>query len=195
MHLTPEQLIDIVEGVAPESSAPHLAACEACRRQLVDLRAMLAQASGVDAPEPSPLFWHHFSARVREAAAAEPARAGWNWWLRAATPFALGTAAAMAIAFVIVSRLIAPPAGPPAPSPFMPPPAAATAARDLLSADVNDPSLGLMAELTRDMGWDEAREAGLAPRGSAEHAVTHLSEGELQRLRDLLQEEMTKSSD
>jgi|SRR5581483_6293487 len=197
MHLTPEQFVDLAEGTTPESSTPHLASCEACRRQLADVRAMMTAAADVDVPEPSPLFWEHLSARVSEAVAAEPPQSGWNWWLRAAMPFALATAAALLIAFVMVGRLVAPAeqhAALPVAS-VAPPPAQKLPADTTLAADVTDPSLGLVADLTQDMGWDAAREAGLAPRGSADHAVTHLTEGELRQLRDLLQEEMTKSSD
>jgi hypothetical protein len=182
MHLTPEQLIDIAEGTIPAASASHLATCEACGRQLADLRAMMSAVAAVDVPEPSPLFWDHLSARVSDAVAVEPPPNGWNWWLRAAMPFALATAAALAIAFVMVTRLIAPPVLP-------------TPATGSVAPDVTDPSLSLVADLAEDIGWDQVREAGLAPRGSADHAVTHLSEGELQQLRDLLQEAMTKSSD
>ncbi len=191
MHLTPEQLIDIAEGTTPSSAAPHLASCGTCRQQLADLRAMMTAAADADAPEPSPLFWDHLSSRVHEAVDAEPAAPAWNWWLRAGMPFALATGAAILIAFIATTRLIAPHAMPDPPAMVFvasPPP-------DTLSADVTDPSLALVADLTQDLGFDEAREAGLAPRGSAEHAVTHLSEDELRQLKDLLQEEMGKSSD
>jgi hypothetical protein len=181
MHLKPEQLVDLADGTVPESSAPHLASCEACRQQLVDLRAMMAAAAEVDVPEPSPLFWDHLSARVSEAVAAEPSASGWNWWLRAATPFALATAAALVIAFVMVGRLIAP---------HRDPGSTAALKAETLAPEVTDPSLALVADLAQDFGWDEAHQAGLAPRGSADHAVTHLSEGELRQLRALLKEEM-----
>jgi hypothetical protein len=193
MHLTPEVLIVIAEGERTEASAPHLASCAECRRQLIDLRAMMATAADVEVPDPSPLFWDHLSARVNDAVAEEPVSPGWNWWLRAALPFALATAAAVAIALVATTRLIAPHVEAPPTDAFVavaPPPA-----RDTLAPDVADPSLAFVAELTQDIGWDEVREAGLAPRGSAEHAVTHLSEDELRQLRDLLKEEMAKSSD
>ena len=203
MHLTPEQLIDIAEA-APRSEAErralsdvegHIARCASCRQQVDDIRAMLTAASKVEAPEPSPLFWDHLSARVREAVAAEASPAGWNWWTRAALPFLAATAVAIAIAFVMVTRLIAPHAEPPATAAFKaaPPPSAASAG-ETLAPEVTDPSLALVADLTQDLGWDETREAGLAPRGSADHAVTHLSEGELRELRDLLQQEIGRSS-
>jgi hypothetical protein len=199
MHLTPEQLVDVADGTLAESALSevegHLATCAECRRQLADMRGMMALASDADLPEPSPLFWDHLSARVSEAVAAEPARGGWNWWVRAALPFALGTAAAVAIALLLVSRVLAPGGdtrstvawhaeAPPLP-----------AATETLAPDVTDPSLALVADLTQDLGWDERRDAGLAPRGSAEHAVTHLSEPELRELKELLQTEMGKSSD
>ena len=52
--------------------------------------------------------------------------------------------------------------------------------------DDTDPSLVLVAELTSEMDLDGATEAGLAPQGSAEHAVTHMDRAELRELRQLL---------
>ena len=203
MHLTAEQLVDIAEGAASEGQAPalsevegHLLSCAACRAQLADLRAMMAAAADVDVPEPSPLFWDHLSARISNAVDAEPPISGWNWWLRAALPFVLATAAAVAIAAVMTTRLIAPHAEPASTAAFRAaPPATATPARETLAPDVTDPSLSLVADLSQDLNWDDTRAAGLAPRGSADHAVTHMSEEEIRQLRDLLKEEMANSGD
>jgi hypothetical protein len=63
--------------------------------------------------------------------------------------------------------------------------------RDVTSDD--DASLTVVASLTDDVDMETAREAGLAPRGSAEHAVTHMSAGELRELGRLLQEELARS--
>lgn len=195
MHLTPEELIDIAEGTRDASSTRHLGECDACRRQLDDLRATMTAAAEVDVPEPSPLFWDHFSDRVREAVAVEPSPRGWNWWLRAGVPFVLATAAAILIAFVATTRLMAPHAEPPSTSAFVaaPPPAPLPSRYTL--GEVTDPSLALVAGLADNMDWEDEHDAGLAPHGSAEHAVTHMSEGELRELRDLLQEEMANSGD
>src|SRR5438270_2943159 len=110
-HLHPDELTDLAEGTRPESSAPHLRSCEACRRQLADARATIAAALDVEVPEPSPLFWDHFSVRVREAIAAGPARrrfaplAGWQWsWRRLATPLAAGAAVAIVISAIVTVR-------------------------------------------------------------------------------------------
>ena len=195
MHLKTDELVDIAEGTRSLASAPHLAGCVQCRVQLHELRAMMSAAQDVDVPEPSPLFWDHLSSRVQEAVAAEavPRRS----WLTAALwrrgvldPLLAVAVAALLIAVVLNSRATGPAsiASPPGVS-------VADAASDLLSdvtAD-NDGSLTLVASLTDDVDLETAREAGLAPHGSAEHAVTHMSESELRELGRLLREELARS--
>ena len=100
-HLAPEQFVDIADGVLAESSgdvAPHLAACAACRQQLADVRAMMAEAVDVEVPEPSPLFWEQLSSRVRAAVAEEaPPRGAWREWLLHPSVWAPSLAAAIAV--------------------------------------------------------------------------------------------------
>jgi hypothetical protein len=224
MHLNAEALVDIAEGTRPESAAPHLAACEACRAQLRELRAMMSAAQDVDVPEPSPLFWDHLSSRVSEAVAAEgdadarlpPARL-WRFGVprrssrgmasseggkpsRYVVWQALGAVAAcLLIAIALGSRLLAP-------APVVSPPTVVTVSPQVSVADAgsglelirdissdDDASLTVVASLTDGLDMETVREAGLAPRGSAEHAVTHMSEGELRELGRLLQEELARS--
>jgi hypothetical protein len=200
MHLNADQLVDLAEGTQPESAAPHLASCAVCRQQLVDMRAIMSVAADVEMPEPSRLFWDHLSARVGEAVAAEQApRRSWVGamsWTRLMVPLA-AAAALVLIAVVLNSRgpvtrgraSIAPP--PPSPSSLAADPGAST---DLLndSTETEDASLTLVAALTADMDPETAGEADLAGRGSAEHAVTHLNDGELRELRRLLTEELAR---
>src|SRR5438552_5435196 len=98
MHLNEHELVDLADGSRTEASAPHLATCSDCRRQLADLRATLASVAAVDVPEPSPLFWDHFSRRVHEAVDAQ-GRPGRSWlpWL-----FPAAAAMAMLLLFVVV---------------------------------------------------------------------------------------------
>jgi anti-sigma-K factor RskA len=104
MHLKAGELVDLVEGTRPESSAPHLAACAACRQQLADARAMMALATDVAVPEPSPLFWDHLSDRVRQAVAAEPEpRRSWIpslTWTRVLVPVASLAVVALVVLLV-----------------------------------------------------------------------------------------------
>jgi hypothetical protein len=205
MHLNIDQLVDIAEGTRPEASAPHLAACESCRAQLDDLRATLSAARDVSVPEPSPLFWDHLSARVSEAVAADarlpPSRSFGGalaamFSSKAFHAGVLSAALGLLIAVVLVPRAHAPAPIASPPRIVLTPKAVAdavTPTERLLDVAPEDASLTLVASLTDDVDLDTAREAGLAPGGSAEHAVTHMSDGELRELGRLLREELARS--
>lgn len=190
MHARPDELVDVAEGARTEQSVPHLASCEVCRHQLAELKAMMSAAADVEVPEPSPLFWDHFSARVREAVAADgaPRRVFWTW-PRLAVPAVAVALAALLVAVALDTNRPAPPQTPVART--LPAPAVELFA-DPQSAG-EDMALNLVAELSSDMDFDAAREAGLAVGGGAEHAVTHLDTTELRELRRLLQEELARS--
>jgi hypothetical protein len=203
MHLNADELVDLAEGTRPEGSAPHLAACDQCRRQMRELRAMMASVAEVDLPEPSPLFWEHLSQRVHDAVASEQApRRAWldACWRGLLTPWSAVAAAMILVVAVFSSRLLSP-TGPPriGPAPA-PPPSAVTVAdaapRDDLFSDAaadEDASLTLVASLTANLDLEAAGEAGLAQDGSAEHAVTHMNGDDLRELRRLLKEELARS--
>jgi hypothetical protein len=196
MHVNTEALVDIAEGTQLESSAPHLARCESCRAQLRDLRAMMSAARSVDVPEPSPLFWNHLSSRVSEAVVADAVpRRSWldvaRWRRIAVDPMSAVGAAAL-LMLVLFRTLVTVPA-PAAHSPLMSV-AGAGAATELLSDfGDDDASLTVVASFTDDQDIETVREAGLAPRGTADHAVAHLSDSELRELGRLLKEELTRS--
>ena len=90
--------------LAPERQA-HLAACDECQRELAGLSSVLSEAKQVSVPEPSPLFWQHFSERVRTAIDRD-ADPGGNWpaWLRWQVLAPLG-----AVAIVILGLMLAVP--------------------------------------------------------------------------------------
>jgi hypothetical protein len=199
MHVPAERLVDVAEGTRSPEEEPHLATCDACRRQVDDLRTMMSIGREVYVPEPSPLFWDHFSARVSDAIAADrrsptaPAP-WWKPWLVLVPASAL---VVLAIAIGVVSRQPGRPAAVSAPVALGPsgpgtPPSSPESRIELLSdADRgDDPSLMLVADLTAEMDWEGVAESGLAPDGSADHAVTHLSGDELLELRLLLQREL-----
>jgi hypothetical protein len=222
MHLNAVELIDVAEGTRSEASVPHLASCDACRRQLTDMRAMMSTVAAVEVPEPSPLFWDHLSQRVRNAVAEDVPRRSWQdaaTWRRLLMPLSAVAVASLIVAMVLSSRALAPQSGthgdpervalrsresdpervgrrtPPAPSPPSTTVAASGATIDLLNdpASDDDVSLTLVASLTADLDLDAAGEAGLAPHGSAEHAVTHMNDDELRELRRLLKEQLAPS--
>jgi hypothetical protein len=189
MHLNNEELVDIAEGTRSESSAPHLATCDRCVTQLQELRTMLAALPDRRVPEPSPLYWDHLSSRVRDAVNAEsqhPSPRVWvsTRWLSGGVAVAAGLVLAAALNLRTPAPSVLS-----VPTPFLD----AGAPTELLS-DVTsgDPSLTVVATLTDQVDLDTAREAGLAPRGSADRAVAHLNDAELRELGRLLQQELTR---
>jgi hypothetical protein len=181
---------------------------------LTDLRTMLSAAQDVEVPEPSPLFWDHLSSRVSQAVAMEEGVAGparlkgsrsyaevfrsfaevftGSWGLRSsfgARGFQASVAVAAGVLIAVASSSRAP--SPPA-HPSLVSAANIGATTELLSDVADDASLTLVASLTDEADLDTVREAGLAPRGSAEHALTHMSDGELRELGRLLKEELAR---
>lgn len=190
-HLSPETFVDLLDGTVGEDAVPHLRGCDACRTQLAELRATWQAAVDTDVPEPSPLFWDHLSRRVHEAVAAEavPAPRWWQAWTR--RPFVLAAAATAAVALVVAVQVS------PIPDGRVTDPAQAQAALseapalDPLPALEDDPSIGLVADLTSDLDVESALpELGLGARGAADRALSELDADERAELRRLLAEEM-----
>ena len=183
-HLTPDELIDALEDLGPFThrslgEGGHLRTCEHCRRELAELSSVLADAKQVSVPEPSPLFWRHFSERVRTAI-DEDAVPGNNWpaWLRWQVLLPLG-----AVAMIILSLMIAVPKEEPSES-------------NEFALRVPQPvdSWVMLADLVGDLDLDTAAAAGVVVEpGDAEQAVLELTADEQQELRRLLKAELTRA--
>jgi hypothetical protein len=195
-HLTPETLLDLAEGTRAESSAPHLASCGACRRDLSGLRDALAATSAARIPDPSPLFWEHFSARVRQSIAEDSVstvrhRARWGGWRWAG--------AAVSAAAVVVAMVLVQPAPEEAGAPLA---GASGAGMPALDRDpvmggpdvpvnlISDVSVDFIADLAGELDWDAAAEAGLTQAGAIDRLVFELSADERAELHRLLQVEL-----
>lgn len=186
-HLTADELIDAMEGVLAAGRQAHLETCERCRRELAGLSSVLREARAVDLPEPSPIFWEHFSRRVRTAIDAEPLPStGWAEWLRWPVLLPLGAAALVLMAFLLrVPKE---------------PPATRIADRDAaVSATADDIALAddrwvLVADMLGEMDWETASAAGLVVEpGDAERAVFQLSPDEQRELTRLLRAELQRA--
>jgi len=97
-HLSELEIVDQIEGALPPARAAHIADCSVCRAKIEQITEALARAHAVEIPEPSPLFWEHFSSRIRKeiAEAPEPGSSGLPWaqtlswqWLAASLVVAL----------------------------------------------------------------------------------------------------------
>jgi len=187
-HLTDAELVDLLDGGSAAERAPHLACCERCAQKLADLQAVAADVRDVGVPEPSPLFWNHFSMRVREAITAAPSRQAETTapWLRAAALW-IGVAAVV-LAVAVVTR-----PGQRALSSIESPPAVPSiAAGSTAEVTANDdPSLGLVADLASELTWEDVSEAGFTSHlGADDDALAQLSEDERRALNHLLKGEL-----
>jgi hypothetical protein len=186
-HLTPDRLMEFAEGAGREADRQHLASCTGCRSEVAAARDALRAAAAVQVPEPSPLFWDHFSARVREAIATVPAPRR-RWWTpivpRPRAAWTAGIVAAIvAIALAVTLRA-------PQPDERMPSATGAVSPAASRSAQGDDPSFAFVAEVSAGYDWDAAAAAGLTPRlGAADRAVDDLSGPELRELQRLLKAE------
>jgi hypothetical protein len=197
-HLTPQEALDLAEGVGDGEPLGHAAACEGCRRQVAELKATIAAARNSEVPEPSPLFWTHLSARVRDRVGAEPLPER-SWAARLVPRSSLGmlggwrVATAVGACLVILAAVLSWRAH------TARPPATADGGASALEASASPPasadeaSLILLSDLASDLDWDGEAEAGLvSPTEVVDRAITELNAGERVELKRLLNEELSR---
>ena len=183
-HLTPQLIVEAIEGTLGSAARDHLHACAACRDEVARVRAVLRDAEGAaPAPNPSPLFWEHFEQRVRQATSAlplEPERS-WltSWWRPAALVGA--TAAVVAVLVFTQPTTSVGPAGPGAETVV-----AGAEAWPAFDAE----SWDLVVSLTEDLEWDDVQQVARPRRGVADALIDELSPEERAAFVKLLKREM-----
>jgi hypothetical protein len=187
-HLSSDEFVDAVEGCLDPAKAAHAQQCPACRTEVVRLAAMLQNAADSPVPEPSPLFWTHFSQRVHDAIAAEETpRTSWMpRWLRWPVLAPVGVLAF--VIFAIIAALPRPQSAPP-------PQQAVVEKTDTVDdlATLGEQEWAVVAEIVGAVDIDAAHDAGFVALGDAERVALQLSADEQRELLRLLQEEMEKS--
>ena len=180
-HLTPDELIDAMEGALAPERQSHLGACAECRRQADELAGVLHEAKQVRVPEPSPLFWNHFSQRVRVAIDQEPAPGGpWPAWLRWHVLLPVGAAAMIILGLMMTMPIEQPPAG-------------ESIAYESSPFEPAGESWGAIEDVVGEFDIETASAAGVIEPGVAELAVLQLTAEEQQELTRLLQAELTRA--
>ena len=183
-HLSASEFVDLADGTLPAARGAHVAGCGPCREQAEMVRSALAAAREAGVPEPSPLFWEHLSARVRNEIAETPApRAG--WWRRP-LPVLAWSIAAMLLAVLVVRQL-----------PQRVPPAASqgtSAAVDVQADVADDPAWDLLVSAADGLELEDAHAAGFSVRAATvDSAVQELTPAEREELGRLLQDELKHS--
>ena len=191
-HLSDIELIDLIDGTLPAERQQHFGTCDACRAQAEALRSVVTSASEAAIPEPSPLFWDHFSARVhegvQEAAAAQPV----TWFARPTLRWALAGTLATAMLVAVVWRASAPTSVRSGTPQAVAPAAVAANDADMDTFDPDtDEAWGLVRTVADEAAWDDEDAAGLGVRpGAAERAIANLTHAERSELVRLLKAEM-----
>jgi hypothetical protein len=181
-HLTPDELIDYVERTLPEARAAHLQTCDICRGEATELASTLAQMRAIEVHEPAPLFWVHFSNRVRDAVAHDAQPSGSLRWLQWRV---LAPVAGLALlVFALVSAI-------PQDDRRVERWASNSTDADVETMVAAADDWIVLSDLVGEIDFDTAHEAG-APmlEGAAERAALDLTSEEEQELLRLLREEL-----
>jgi hypothetical protein len=195
-HLSDETLLEMAEA---DTSHPHIAECERCRRRFEEVRDALVLARADQVPEPSPLFWDRFSARVHgeieNGTDVRPLPAfGWFPWKRVAVITALVVVVVAVNGWRVshpggsvrkvassTTTTVAPSAG------HAVAPADTQPVADLLVPEA-DSSWQIIAQVTANVHIANAADAGLVLQPDAsDRAIAQLSPAEQQELVRLLQ--------
>jgi len=170
-HLLPGEFVDALEQRLAPTRRRHLAACDRCRRQFDALEQMQARLDDGGVPEPSPLFWEHFSRRVQEAVSVVPVerRTGWlsGWRIVAA-----GATVVVALLVGLTVRQ-APRHAPQASA------AAASEAAPVVNVIATDEdSLTFVAHVTSDVSLDELQQVARPAEDATDAMVAQLTPAE-----------------
>jgi hypothetical protein len=197
-HLTDAEFVDLLDRTLAPSREAHLQVCGDCRAIADTMREAFTRAAAAEMPEPSPLFWEHFSARVHEGVrdAESGAATTWFGWAHGATfKWALSGAVLtlLLVSGVWVSVWRASMAGArhEAPAATVATIADAAADTDLDAFDPDtDEAWALVRTVADDLSWDDAAAEGFGVRpGSADRAMVTLTSDERSELVRLLQAE------
>lgn len=187
-HLTRVQFVDAAEGHRDSWVDRHLDGCERCRQELASLTRVLRDAQAGDVPEPSPLFWDHFSARVATAIREEgrPTTEAWRGWFHWSRLVPLGALGALVVALVTSI--------PSNQSAVWTPADVARVYEPLESPLGVEGDWRELADLVGPLDWDAASDAGLTlVPGAAEVAALDLTDEERRELSQLIAGELARA--
>lgn len=144
-----------------------------------------------DVPEPSPLFWNHLSARVRESVAGEPMPR--SWWMQYWRPIVLAGGSAIAVALVVIMRVSVATPRPVGADATVPSTPSVPSAASVADVEVSQ-MWQLIESAAPNVELSAAQESGLMPtRYATDQAIQSLTPSEREALVRLLRKEMGAS--
>jgi hypothetical protein len=180
-HLSPREFTDCMDGTLRVGRQAHIDACPTCRAKLADLQNLVHQAQQAnDLPEPSPLFWEHFSRRVQAATEHEPIAPPRSFWTPGWRPLVGVLTAVAAVAITVALRL-----------PHQAPPAATLDASVAPASVVdNEATLSFVAGVAATLPFEDVRQAAQPTPDATDALVEQLSAEQRAELARLVQERM-----
>lgn len=184
-HLSHDEFVAAMEQELDPLRQAHLDGCPSCRATLDELHlALTAVETSSALPEPSPLFWDHLSARIREATHDELPGASIPWWREHWRPMVASTATAVLV-IVGAWHMFTPAAR-------VPTGMASSAFRDTaLDVEADDGAWLTVGELTASLSSDDVRWV-VAPGPMASSAVAELTPREREAFVKLLDVELER---
>lgn len=195
-HLSHREFVDFIEASStlPAKRVRHVDVCPQCREEAETLRAVLSTVNADGTPEPSPLFWDHFAARVSNELRHEPALVPRRPWT--SRPLATWAAAA-AITVLLISTLVwRTTLHAPAPHTAVQTAAVTGDARVVdMSDDLeNDEAWAVVRAAAADLAWEDVHDAGItAHPGEVENEAMQLDAVERTELARLLNEDLKRN--
>jgi hypothetical protein len=197
-HLSPDDFVDAADGTLRADRAAHLESCVRCREQAATVRSAIDAARIVEVPEPSPLYWPHLAARVRERIAGETIAPAWRtagWWhvsgIRQLVPVA--SVAALLAAVVVTELATRDGRGT---ASFPAPVSVGAPAAEVGVVAEDSEAWQMLTSAAAETPIEDAHAAGMAvPAGAIDLAVQRMSPDELNALGKLLQSELRRSGD
>ena len=198
-HLTDTELLEAIDSPQPpEAHGRHLEECAACRGKADDLTAVRALAAEDRMPEPSPLFWNHFAARVADAVRTESVHPStprlFPGLQRPPAAWAVAAAGALLVILTVVWRATLH-------APATPETVPATTVNTMYAVHgslADDPDAderwAVVRAAAEDLAWEDVHGAGIsAVPGSAEGVALELTADERRELVRLLDQEMKRN--
>jgi len=181
-HLSSDEFVDALDGALDPIRRPHLDSCERCQRELSDMQGLLTSVSSApDPPEPSPLFWEHFSRRVQAAVSATSASRP-RWWQVSWRPMlAIGSVVAAVVLTIVVRDNVGS-------SKVSPASSVTTAGESPLAAD--EELMNFVADVTSSMPYEEIQQAAAPTADATDAMVAQLTPKERAELVRLLKAQM-----
>jgi hypothetical protein len=207
-HLSSQEFVNALggkDGALAPARQSHLDACASCQAQLSELRALIEDAgTAADVPEPSPLFWDHFQARVLTAVQSESRPGPRAWWARVwdagrwqpAMGMTLVAVSATVVAVVASVTLYLNRPVAPAPRSMADAGAAAeSAAVTDASASLEGDEWAFVASVMDTLEGDDIHEVLAPSHDAVDAAIEALTSDQRDRFMQLLKAEMSEGSE